>query len=499
MSRRWDRPWTAPAGSAPERGPGEPGFALLAAVHLAVFFGLGAAGSVLAAVVQAFGKGTGLVAGLVVTWLVVAGAGLVVRGRGTPLAAWVADLLLAYGALYLGSAVGLATQLSGASDPAASLAGCLAALPYLLACYAVHRRLWLQVATVGAAAAALVSALLLGDPDVPDPVYGFYLLVLAGFVAAGGLSGVVRPVRSAAVLAAVLATGGCQVLLRADVLGGSLVTLLVLALVTVAVVRTSNRSLLPVLLVAGVVLLPQLLAPGIGTARAIGLSLSGTAAVVALIAVDLARRSVRPVQVGGVLAACLVLLLVAQLVPIAASGRGAGVADLLDTAAVAGFFTAAAAGRRRPATVLSGLLLVQTFPRALALDGPPAAQAVAGLVGLVGTVYAAVLLDRRAPRPAASPFEQEQALTGPGESWTLSVPYSQAFDAVVAELASAGLVLQLVDRAAGRVVAGDATVPWLTVAVWATDPVQAHVRAVGPPGNVETLRLRLADRVAVPH
>jgi hypothetical protein len=49
------------------------------------------------------------------------------------------------------------------------------------------------------------------------------------------------------------------------------------------------------------------------------------------------------------------------------------------------------------------------------------------------------------------------------------------------------------------VVAGDATVAWLSVAVWATDPVQAFVRAVGPPANVSHLRERLANRLAVPH
>jgi len=502
MTARWDRPWVAPTGSAPERAPGEPGFALLAAVHLAVFFGLGAAGSVLGAVlggvVEETGKGAGLVAGLLVLWLLVAAAGLAVRSRRTPLTDWVADLLLAYGALYLGAAVGRAAQLAGTSDEAAALWGFLSVLPYALACYVLHRRLWLQVVTVGSVAGALVSALLLG-PSVPDPVYGAYLLVLAGFVAAGALSGLARPVRSATVLAAVLATAGCQVLLRADALGGSLVTVLVLAAVAAAVVQTRNRSLLPVVLVSGVVLLPQLLSPGIGTARAIGLSLSGTAAIVAWLTVDLARRAVRPVQVGGVMTACLVLLLAAQVVPVAGSSAGADLGDLVGVVFVGAFFVAAAAGRRRPATVVSGLLLVETLPRAVTFGGPHAAQALVGLLAMIATVVVAVTLDRRAPRPAASPWAQEQALAGSGLDWTMPVPYALAFDAVVGELASAGLVLQLVDRAAGRVVAGDAAVPWLTVAVWATDPVQAHVRATGPAGNVERLRAQLQERVAAPH
>jgi hypothetical protein len=494
--KRWDQAWVTPAGSAPERDPGEPGFGLLAAVHLAVFFGLGSLGSVVAAVVQSSGKGAGLVAALAVMWLgLVAGGGWTMRRR-TPLSAWVADLLLASAAVYLGSAVGLSAQLLDASDAQAMFFACVVALPYLLACYVLHRRLWLQIGTVGAAAGALLSALTMGG-DVPDPVYGAYLLILAGFLVAGAMSGLARPVRSAAVLAAVLATAGCQVLIGADALGGSTVTVLVLAGVVAAVVRTGNRSLLPVVLVSGVVLLPQLLAPGIGTAHAIGLSLSGTAAVVAWLAVDLTRRSPRPRQVGGVMAACLALLLVAQVVPVAA-GRS-GIAALLDTVAVAAFFAAAAAGRRRPATVISGLMLVESLPRAVTFEGSPAVQAVVGLLALGGAVFVAVRLDQRAPRPAASFFGQEQALTGPGSDWTVPVPYQQAFDAVVAELASAGLVLQLVDRAAGRVVAGDVVHPWLTVALWATDPVQCHVRAVGAPGNVERLREQLGNRLAVPH
>jgi hypothetical protein len=494
-ARRWDRPWTAPAGSAPERAPGEPGFALLAAVHLAVLFGLGCVGSLLGGLARAYGTGAALVGCLAVGWLALTAGGLRARARRAPLADWVADLLLTAAGAFLGAAVGVAAQLLGASDRQAELCGCLAALPFLLGCYVVHRRLWLQVGTVAAAAGALVSALLLGD-DVPDPVYGGYLLVLAGFVACGALSGVARPVRSAAVLAAVLATGGCQVLLSADALDGTVVTGVVLAGVVTAVVRTRNRSLLPVVLLSGVVLLPQLLDPAIGTGRAVGLSLSATAAAVAWLAVDLARRAARPVQIGGVMAVCLALLLVAQLLPVTS---GDGAAGLLDLVAVGAFFAAAAAGRRRAATVLSGVVLVASLPGTVTFDGPAGAQALVGALALAGAVAVAVWLDRRAPRPAASPFAQEQALTGPGADWTLPVPYAQGFDAVVGELASAGLVLQLVDRATGRVVAGDAVQPWLTVALWATDPVQCHLRAVGPPANVARLRQQLDNRLVGSH
>ena len=330
---------------------------------------------------------------------------------------------------------------------------------------------------------------------MPHPAYAAYLLVLAGFLALLALSGVARPVRSAYVLSAVLATVGAQVLIDADTVAGSAVSVLVLGAVVVGVVVSGNRSLLPVTLIALVVLGPQLLAPAVGDWRATGLSFSATAAMVGWLAVDLARRSVRPVHVGGVLAACLALLLLSFPFQLA-HGRHDTVASALHGLTVVAFFGAAAAGRRRPATVVSAVLVVLRVPHAFG-GSSNLANGLIGLVALVVVVLVAVKLG--STHPAASPWYQEQALTGPGTDWTVPVPYQQAFDAVVAELSAAGLVLQLVDRASGRVVAGDATVPWLSVAVWATDPVQAFVRAVGPPANVARLREQLANRLAVPH
>jgi hypothetical protein len=487
---RWDAPWTAPAGAPPERPPGEPGYGLLALVHLGVLFALSALGSLTQLLTGREQTATAFVLTAVVG---AAGWGLWLQGRD-PLRDWVSDLLLAASAAYLFGAVGMLAHDQGASDARATLIGAGVALPYALAGYALHRRVWLQVATVAAAAGTLLSALAQRG-DVPHPAFAAYLLVLAGFLALFALSGIARPVRSAYVLSAVLATVGAQVLIDADTVAGSAVSVLVLGAVVVGVVVSGNRSLLPVTLIALVVLGPQLLAPAVGDWRAAGLSFSATAAMVGWLAVDLARRSVRPVPVGGVMAACLALLLLSFPFQLA-HGRHDTAAAVLHALTVIAFFGAAAAGRRRPATVVSAVLVVLRVPHAFG-GSSNLANGLIGLVAVVVVVLVAVKLGRT--HPAASPWYQEQALTGPGTDWTVPVPYQQAFDAVVAELSSAGLVLQLVDRAAGRVVAGDATVPWLSVAVWATDPVQAFVRAVGPPANVSHLRERLANRLAVPH
>jgi hypothetical protein len=487
---RWDTPWTAPAGTAPERAPGEPGYGLLALLHVGVLFALSALGSL-----TQLATGTGETATAFVLTAVVGavGWGVWLQGRD-PLRDWLSDLLIAASAAYLFGAVGLLAHDQGASDARATLIAAGVALPYALVGYALHRRVWLQVATVAAAAGTLLAALA-QRAEVPHPAYAAFLLVLAGFLALLALSGVALPVRSAYVLSAVLATVGAQVLIDADTVAGSVVAVLVLGAVVVGVVLSGNRSLLPVTLIALVVLGPQLLAPAVGDWRAAGLSFSSTAAMVGWLAVDLARRSVRPVPVGGVMAACLALLLLSFPFQLA-HGRHDTVAAALHALTVVAFFGAAAAGRRRPATVVSGVLVVLRVPHAFG-GSSNLADGLIALAAVVIVVLVAVRLGG-AP-PAASPWHQEQALTGPGTDWTLPVPYQQAFDAVVAELSSAGLVLQLVDRASGRVVAGDATVPWLSVAVWSTDPVQAFVRAVGPPANVAHLRERLANRLAVPH
>ncbi|MFN2537733.1 MAG: hypothetical protein ABR549_06220 [Mycobacteriales bacterium] len=487
---RWDAPWTAPTGAAPERPPGEPGYGVLALVHLGVLFALSALGSL----TQLATGDTQTVTAFVLTAVVgVGGWALWSQGRD-PLRDWLSDLIIAASAAYLFGAVALLAHDQGASDARATLVGAGVALPYALLGYALHRRVWLQLATVAAAAGTLLSALA-QRPEVPHPTYAAFLLVLAGFLALLSMSGIARPVRSGYVLAAVLATTGAQVLIDADTVAGSAVSVLVLGAVVVGVVLSGNRSLLPVTLVALVVLGPQLLAPAVGGWRAAGLSFAATGAMVGWLAVDLARRAVRPVHVGGVMAACLVLVLLSLPFQLA-HGRHDTVAAVLHALALIAFFGAAAAARRRPATVISAVLVVLRVPHAFG-GSSNLANGLIGLVAVVAVVLIAVRLDKR--HPAASPWYQEQALTGPGADWTLPVPYQQAFDAVVAELAGAGLVLQLVDRAGGRVVAGDAAVPWLTVAVWATDPVQAHVRAVGPLPNVTHLREQLGNRLAAPH
>ena len=487
---RWDVPWTAPTGAAPERPPGEPGYGLLAVVHLGVLFGLSALGSL-----TQLATGDASTATAFLLTAVVGGTGWALWFQGRePLRDWLSDLLIAASAAYLFGAVAMLAHEQGAADARATLIGAGVALPYALLGYAVHRRIWLQVATVAAAAGTLLSALA-QRPEVPHPTYAAFLLVLAGFLALLSMSGVARPVRSGYVLAALLATAGAQVLIDADTVAGSAVSVLVLGAVLVGVVVSGNRSLLPVTLIALVVLGPQLLAPAVGGWRATGLSFAATGAMVGCLAVDLARRSVRPVHVGGVMAACLALVLLSMPFQLA-HGRHDSVAAVLHALALIGFFGAAAAARRRPATVLAAVLVVLRVPHAFG-GSSDLANGLLALAAVVGCVLVAMRLG--GSRPAAAPWHQEQALTGPGADWTLPVPYQQAFDAVVAELAGAGLVLQLVDRAGGRLVAGDAAVPWLTVAVWATDPVQAHVRAVGPLPNVTHLREQLANRLAVPH
>jgi hypothetical protein len=253
--------------------------------------------------------------------------------------------------------------------------------------------------------------------------------------------------------------------------------------------------------IAGVLLVPQLLAPALGEGRAVGLSLAAVGAAVAWLTVDLTRRSVRPPQTGGVFGVCTALVLVSTLI----FARSDSLSDLLEAAAVTAFFGAAAAARRRPATVLSGLVVVLSLPGALAepLGGGYAVRSLLGLLCLAGAVWAAVELGKRGPRPATAPYQQELHLTGPGRDWTVTSPYPVVFDAVVTVLGRAGVPMQLVDRAAGRVAAGDAVRPLLVVAVWASDPVRTRVRAVGAPWDVDRLEADVAacveNQVAAPH
>ena len=489
-TQRWTDAWTAPAGLPPERPPGEPGPGVLAAVHLALFFGLAAATAGAAAVAGDSEEATAL--SLALLFLLTGLAGLVVRRQPDPLLAWVADVLLASSVAYLFGAAGTVAHLQGASDETSALAGTLVALPCAVAAYALHRRVWTQVAAVVAAAGCLQAALQTG-PDIPGAVSAAYLLILAAFLAALAQLGLARPVRSAQVLAALLGTWGAHVLAREHASLGAVVAALVLAVVVLAVLRTRNRSLLPVALIAGVAIGPAVAEPALGTADAVGLALVVAAAGGAWLAADLVRRSARPPQVGGVFAAALLLLVVGQLLP-AAGDDDPMVVDALHALAIAAFFSASVAARRRPAMVVSGLILLSQLPDST--SGDEVASAVVALGGAVAAVVVARRLAIRPVGPAAAPHVQEVALAGPGREWQVVAPYPQVLDAVVAVLTAAGVPLQLVDRAAGRVVAGDPVQPLLVVAVWAQDLVRSQVRAVGAPHDVDRLESDLAGRLA---
>jgi hypothetical protein len=501
-TQRWSTSWTAPVGLAPERPPGEPGPGVLALVHVGVLLGLSALGSL--APLVAGKSDTAEVVTLLVLGAAAAAAGLLVRTNQAPLAAWVADLLLAASAGYLFGGAGSWAHLAGASDHAAFLTASVTALPWALAAYALHRRVWTLLALVLAAAVSVQAAVAV-RPEVPDAVAGTYLLVLGGFLALLAVSGVARPPRAALVLAALLGTAGANGLLDSNALLGSVVALAVLAAVTGGVLVSGNRSLLPVVLVAGVVLLPQVLEPAIGLGQAVSLSLVGVAAVGGWLAADLVRRSPRPPQVGGVFAFGLAAVLVSGL--LTGVGDGNALLGLVHAVGVTAFFGAAATARRRPAAVVSGLMAVAELPHALALGHDGAASGFASLLLLGVVIAVTVRLGTWQARPAAAPDQQELALTGAGRAWTVASPYPQVFDAVVAVLGGAGVPLQLVDRAAGRVVAGDPLQPLLVVAVWASDPVRSHVRAVGATWDVDRLEAdveaRLAQRapneVAGPH
>jgi hypothetical protein len=490
-SQRWSSSWTAPAGLAPQRPAGEPGPGVLALVHLAVVLGLSAVGSIAPAV--AGRSETAEIVTLFVVGAVAAVAGLVVRRSPAPLAGWVADLLLAASAGYLFGGAGSWAHNAGASDDAAFLTGALTALPWALAAYALQRRVWTLLAVVLASAAAIQAAVGV-RPEVPDAVAGTYLLVLGGFLALLAISGVVRPPRAAFVMSALLGTAGANGLLDSNTALGSVVAVAVVVLVAVGVFVSGNRSLLPIVLIAGLLLLPQVLQPAIGLGDAISLSLVGVAAAVAWLAADLVRRSPRPPQVGGVFATCLTAVIVSGV--FSAFGDEQKLFDLAYALAVTAFFGAVATARRRPATVVSGLFVVSVLPRALVLGHGGAAEGLMSLVLLGGVIALTVRLGTWKGRPAAAADQQELALAGEGRAWTVASPYQAVFDAVVAVLGSAGVPLQLVDRAAGRVVAGDPVRPLLVVAVWATDPVRAHVRAVGAPHDVDRLEADVEQRLA---
>jgi hypothetical protein len=146
--------------------------------------------------------------------------------------------------------------------------------------------------------------------------------------------------------------------------------------------------------------------------------------------------------------------------------------------------------------VVSGLFVVAELPDAVTSGGGDAAQGLVSLAVAAAAVLLIVRMRTWRPRPAAAPDHQEVALSGAGRDWMVVAPYPQVFDAVVGVLGRAGVPLQLVDRAAGRVVVGDPVQPLLVVAVWASDPVRSHVRAVGAPHDVDRLEADVAGWLA---
>lgn len=490
--RRADSPWVAPTGTGPGREPGDPGFGVLAALHLGMLFALSAVAALLAPTVDQ--PSLTAAGGAAAVAAVTAAVAVAALRRDHPVSLWVADFCFAASAAYLALTAATVALVAGSSGRTALLAGAAAGGTCAALVYVVLRRVWLQVATVAGLATSLL-ALVAGGEGVPDPVAALFLLIIAGFVAAGALSGAVRPIGSGYVLAALVGLAGAQVLLTGTAGVGYLAPVVVLAAVGALLVRTGSASLLPVLAIGGVVLLPQVLGPLFGGARAFGLSVVGVGAGVAWLAVDVQRRSVRPQHTGGVFLLCSLLVLVAA--PILLAQSDALVA-LLAGLGLAAFFAAAATAGRRPATVLSGLLLVLTVPQALVepLRGGSELTVVAQLGLAAAAIAAAVLLDGRAARPQAA--TGDGWLSAPGADALLDAPYPQVFDTTVRLLGGAGLALQLVDRAAGRVLAGPAQAPVLGVAVWQSGPVTTSLRVVGVQADTERflrdLRAELAPR-----
>jgi hypothetical protein len=461
-------------------------------MHVAVFFGLSALGS-LAGGLAGRSEGAAVVT-LAVLFVLTAGAGHVLRRHGSPFTAWVADMVLAASAAYLFGAAGTLAHEQGASDPASFLAAALVALPWAVASYVLHRRVWTQVTTVLSFAVALQAALEL-RPEVPDEVAAAYLLLLGGFLALLAIAGLARPVRSAAVLAALSATAGARVLADDHAVLGAAAALAVIGVVVLAVLRTGNRSLVPVAFLAVAVLAFPVLQPGVGGWQSASLSLVLASALASWLALDVSRVTPRPAQSAGVFAVGLVAVVVSDLMLIG-HGRHEGTVELVHALAVTAFFVAAAAAPRRAVAVVAGLLVLAELPDAVTMGGSDAAQGLVSLAVAGAAVVLMVQMRTWKPRPAAAPDQQEVALSGAGREWTVVAPYPQVFDAVVGVLGRAGVPLQLVDRAAGRVVAGDPENPLLVVAVWAHDPVRAQVRAVGAPHDVDRLESDVADWLA---
>jgi hypothetical protein len=473
----------------PERAPGELSPGSLALLHVGFLFGVSAVGSLAAALAGRSEQAS--VGTLLVLFAVAAAAGFLVRRQSTSVAPWLADLLLLTSVGYLFAGSGEAAHVGGLSDSAALLTASLVALPWALLVYAVHRRVWTQVGAVATVVVALQAAFEV-RPELPATGAAAYLLVVAAFLAALAFAGVARPERSGYVLSGLVATAGARVLVDEHAVVGAAVALAVVVLVAAGVLRTGNRSLLPVALLSGVVLGPPTLQPLIGTAHAVSLSLvlAGTGA--AWLALDLSQRSVRPVQVGGVFAASLAAVVVSVFLLIG-HGRHEELVDLAHALAVGGFFAAAATARRRPAAVVSGLLLVVELPDAIAVGGSDGLHGLVSLAALAAVVGISLRLRTWQPRPAAAPDQQDVALSAPGEEWAVVAPYLQVFDTLVALLASSGSALQLVDRAAGRLVVGDPLRPALVVAIWALDGLRTQVRAVGAPHDTARLRGELDE------
>lgn len=203
----WD---DLPGDQTSGRAPGEPGCLLLAALNLVLPLALITLG-VLFVLAAREASLMGAVGAVAVAVLGAVG-GMAALRYEAGVFRWVADLSLAFAAVHGGIAVGALAGVAGASARVALLSGALVGTAAAAGLYGFVRRMWLQMATVGLAATSLLGLLSL-SPQLPPLVEGVYLLVLAGFVAAGTAAGVLRPVPSGYAFSAVVALAGAQALI----------------------------------------------------------------------------------------------------------------------------------------------------------------------------------------------------------------------------------------------------------------------------------------------
>jgi len=489
--------YTDPRGAAPEREPGEPPFASLVAVVTGAVLALVGLLELLRSPTQGSTTARGVLVLVVAVAIAVLGELLARRvRRPVPVARGLADFLQALAAVLVGVGVGVLADDAGTSDKITTLLATLAGLAAAVAAYAWRRRGWQVLVLVTAAAGVLLS--IVSQTDTTSlTTYGVLLLLLALVGYALVAVRVLRPVGPALIAGSAIAFAGCQVLLRADTgVPGGLVVLVVPALAVVAVL-TRRMSIVPVLLIVGAVLLPQGLHPltdyvGYGVDAVI------VGGVTALVIADLERRSPLRVRAGGLFA-------LTTLITVAGAGYVGGVAlqattvlglggaddeldRLLAVLGLVALLVAAVATHRRPAAVLAAVALAADGPPAL-LGGHVTSTATLGAVSLALGVVVVIgaLLVRPGHRPPGAAITVGELPAGPTGSVALAAPYEPVFAAVVGLLGGAGR-LDLLDRAAGRVVVGE-----VSAAVWQSGPDRTTVAFVGPEPVVEGLLTRVVS------